>query len=254
MPIIAIFNQKHGVGKTTTCLNVAAVLSQLGKDPLIIDLDPKGHLTLSCGQKDVAAEHSIVAYFKGEKPLADLVQMSPSGVRIIASHPELSKIETFGGKDANIATRLATGLIEMGNDEKNIVLLDCCPAMGVLSLNALNAAKGVLLPVSADFLSMQGARRLDSALKVLEKPFHKEFRRRVVVTRFDQRRRLSTGIYEHLQKYFPGEICETRIVENVSLAESPSYGKDILSYAPHSPGARDYRALVAELGRGGFFS
>lgn len=101
--------------------------------------------------------------------------------------------------------------------------------MVVLSLNALNAAKGLLLPVSADFLG--DAHRPDSALKVLEKPFHKEFRRRVVVTRFDQRRRLSTGIYEHLQKYFPGEICQTRIVENVSMAESPSYDKNILPMA-----------------------
>ena len=76
----------------------------------------------------------------------------------------------------------------------------------------------------------------------------------MVVTRFDQRRRLSNGIYENLQKYFPGEVCQTRIIENVSLAESPSHGKDILTYAPGSPGARDYRALVFELGHSGFFS
>jgi chromosome partitioning protein len=142
--------------------------------------------------------------------------------------------------------------VALGQDETP-VLIDCCPMLGVLSLNAVFAADRVLIPVSADFLSLQGAHRLDAALKVLEGPLKRRIERRIVVTRFDGRRRLSHEIYDKLKERFGDAVCDTRITETVGLAESPARGQDIFSFAPHSKGAQDYGALTMELLTKGFF-
>jgi chromosome partitioning protein len=134
------------------------------------------------------------------------------------------------------------------------VLLDCSPAMGVLSLNALVAADRVLLPVSADYLSVEGANRLSAALDVLESRLGKRFVRRIVVTRFDARRRLAFDIHAMLRERFGDQVCDTVIKESVSLAESPMHGQDIFAFARHSQGAADYRALTEELEAGNFFA
>ena len=126
--------------------------------------------------------------------------------------------------------------------------------LGVLTLNALIAANRVLIPVSADFLSLQGVERLDRALNALEIKLKRRIERRVLVTRYDGRRKLSGDIYAELKRRYGDVVCETRIVENVALAESPMHGEDIYAFAPSSPGARDYAALMRELGGSGFFS
>ena len=253
MAVIAVFNQKGGVGKTTTCLNVAASLALLGRNPLAIDLDPQAHLTLASGLKVPSASESIVAFYRGEKPLHELVHHLPSGVRLIPSHPELSKIDALYGKNAAITTRLKQGLEEKLAWEEAPVLIDCCPMLGVLSLNAVFAADRVLVPVSADFLSLQGLYRLDAALRVLEGPLQRKIERKAVLTRFDARRKLSYEVFDRLKDLLGPDLCETRISENVSLAESPAHGKDVFAYAPHSPGARDYGNLTMELLSKGFF-
>jgi chromosome partitioning protein len=253
MSIVAVFNQKGGVGKTTTCLNVAASLAMLGRNPLAIDLDPQSHLTLACGIKGVVPTDSISAFFIENKPLADLVRRLANNMRVIPAHPELAKIDALYGKSTSIAKKLDEGLqVSLAQDETP-VLIDCCPMLGVLSLNAVFAADRVLIPVSADFLSLQGAHRLDVALKVLEGPLKRRIERRIVVTRFDARRRLSHEIYDKLKEHFGDAVCDTRITESVGLAESPARGQDIFSFAPHSKGAQDYGALTMELLTKGFF-
>ena len=253
MTVVAVFNQKGGVGKTTTCLNVTAALAMEQRNPIALDMDPQGHLGLSCGIQDVSQEASMAAFFRQQTPLAKLLRDTPAGWQLIPASLELSKIDALFGGDPKAATLLRQGLAEELALTGAPILIDCCPMFGVLTLNALLAADRVLIPVAADFLSLQGVSRLDAALNVLEKKLGRRFERRILVTRFDSRRKLSYDIYDKIMNRYGKLVCNTRIGENVSLATSPMHGLDIYAYAPHSPGAKDYRRLTHELLRTGFF-
>lgn len=253
MPVVTVFNQKGGVGKTTTCVNLAAGLARLERRPVAIDLDSQAHLTLSCGVRGVAGRDSIAGFFIEQRPLGELLRDGTAGLRVIPSHFELAKVDALFGRDKDIAGRLRTGLGAGLAQDGAPILIDCCPMLGVLTLNAVLAADRILIPVSADHLSLQGVERLEGALRALETKLGRSFPRRVVLTRFDSRRRLSYRIYEVLKRRFGEALCQTRITENVSLAESPGRGQDVFAYAPHSQGAKDYRALTEELAQEGFF-
>ncbi len=254
MAVIAVFNQKGGVGKTTTCLNLTSALAMMQRHPIAIDMDPQGHLSLACGLKDASApDAGILAFFKHQTPLAKLLRETSASWQIISSSLGLSKVDALYGSDPRAATLLKQGLHEDLALTGEPVLIDCCPMLGVLTLNALLAADRVLIPVSADFLSLQGVHRLDSALNVLEIKLKRSFERRIVVTRFDSRRKLSYDIFDKLKDRYGALVCNTRIGESVALAASPMHGKDVFAYAPHSPGAADYRALTVELVNSGFF-
>jgi chromosome partitioning protein len=253
MPVIAVFNQKGGVGKTTTTLNVGAALAKRGRAPLLIDLDPQASLTLAVGLKNITPATSLYAFFHDGQPLGKLALPTRSGAHIVPASLELSKIESFHGGDATISKRLKEGIEREFASGNKLIVIDCCPMLGVLTLNALLAADSVLMPVSADYLSLESAARLSTALGVLEKRYQRRFTRRVLVTRFDARRRLSYDIYRELQGRYGTTLCETVITETVNLAESPMHGKDIFAYAPGSQGAVDYEALTAELEAGKFF-
>jgi chromosome partitioning protein len=254
MAVIAVFNQKGGVGKTTTALNVSAGLAMLKLDPIAIDLDPQGHLTLACGAAAIAPDAGVYGFFERGVPLERVVHRLDSGRRLVPATLDLSKVDALRGGDPCISTRLRDGISAGLGANGAPVIIDCCPMLGVLTLNALIAADRVLIPVAADFLSLQGVDRLDRALNALEIKLKRRIERRVLVTRFDGRRRLSSEIHSELQRRYGDAVCTTRIAENVALAESPMHGKDIYAFAPASPGARDYAALVQELGSSGFFN
>jgi chromosome partitioning protein len=254
MAVIAVFNQKGGVGKTTTALNVSAGLAMLKLDPVAIDLDPQGHLTLASGAATISAQAGIYAFFERGVPLNQVVHRLASGLRLAPATLDLAKVDALSAGNANISTRLREGIRAGFGASTAPVIIDCCPMLGVLTLNALIAADRVLIPVAADFLSLQGVDRLDRALNALEIKLKRRIERRVLVTRYDGRRRLSSDIYAELKQRYGNLLCTTRIVENVALAESPMRSKDIYAYAPASPGARDYAALVQELGSSGFFN
>jgi chromosome partitioning protein len=253
MATIAIFNQKGGVGKTTTCLNLTAGLTRSQRGPVVIDLDPQAHMTLASGIREVKPDESVVAFFKNGTPLDRLVKPTAAGWDIVPATLELAKIDVMLGNDAKAGSLLKNGLAQELALTGAPILIDCCPMLGVLTLNALLAADRVLIPVSADFLSLQGVHRLEVALNVLEGKLKRKIERRVVVTRFDARRKLAFEIFDKVRDRYGDLVCNTRISENVALATSPMHGQDIFTFAPSSPGAADYKALTLELLRTGFF-
>lgn len=247
MAVIAVFNQKGGVGKTTTALNLLAGIAQRGQRPLGIDFDAQAHLSQVFGAQPRLADDSVYGFFVRQRPLADLAVITRSGVMLCPAHLELAKLDSLLGKGTNVITRLRSAM--HGPPRQTMpVVIDCGPLLNVLSLNAIFAADIVIVPVSADFLALQGAQAVERALNALEPVFRRRLPRRYLLTRFDARRKMSGEIAERmLETLRPDEICATRIRENVKLAESPAISLDVFRHAPQSHGARDYAELLDEL-------
>lgn len=247
MSIIAVFNQKGGVGKTTTALNLLAAFARMGRRPTGIDLDPQAHLSRVLGAEPRHAEDTLYGFFMQHRPLGDIAVITRSGVGLVPAHLELAKLDALLGKGVNVVTRLRMAL-RHPDAVTHPVVIDCCPLLNALSLNALFAANLVVVPVSADYLAFESAKQVERALDALEPVFKSRLPRRYVLTRFDGRRKMSDIVAERMQAAFrPDEICVTRIRENVKLAESPAIGLDIFRAAPESRGAHDYAALAEEL-------
>ena len=253
MAVIAVFNQKGGVGKTTTTLNVAASLALLERKPVVIDLDPQAHVSLALGVKHAPADASAAAFFRDKVPLDRIIRRLGNQIRLLPGHPDLSKIDALLGSTPGVASTLKKGLDASLAWEDAPILIDCAPSLGVLSLNALFAADRVLIPVTADFLAIQGLNRLDLALNVLEGPLKRRIPRRVVLTRFDEGKPQCREALASLKSRYGDNLCDTRIPEDSALSESPAHGMDIFAYSSDSPGAHDYRLLTMELLSKGFF-
>ncbi len=254
MAIIAVFNQKGGVGKTTTALNLLAALALRGKRPLGIDLDPQAHLSHVFGAHPKLADDSVYSFFTRQRPLSDVAQITKSGVVLCPAHLELAKLDSMLGKGVNIVTRLRLALRE---DAMAIgpVVIDTSPLFNVLSLNAVFACDLVLVPVSCDFLALRGAREVERALNALEPVFKRRLPRRYLLTRYDARRTMSEEVVAQMATALRAdEICATRIRESVKLAESPAVELDVFRHAPGSFGAQDYEALASELEGAGFIT
>jgi len=253
MTIVTIFNQKGGVGKTTTSLNLAAGLARRGRKVTAIDLDPQAQLSEIYNIQPSRGEETVFGFFQKAIPLATLTQTTESGIGLIPASAELAKVDTLFGKSYNIVNKLNTGIQNEGLAGKGSVLvIDCCPLIGVLSLNALFACDCLIVPLSADHLSLKGALRVEKALKALEHVWKKRLPRRYLLNRFDSRRKMAWEIFRQAEEQFSGEVCQTRIAENVSLAESPALNKDVFTHAPGSRGAQDYEALLEEMLGDGF--
>lgn len=248
MTVIAIFNQKGGVGKTTTALNLAAALAHSCRAIYGIDLDPQAHFSTIAGISVDCGDDTMLSVFQRNRPLRELVCPAAGNFGVIPSHIELAKVDTMFGKGYDVVNRLNASLhAERFAEDGATVVIDCCPMIGVLSLNAIFASECVIVPVSADHLSFKGALQIEKTLKALEPVLKRRVRRRYLLTRFDAGRRVEREVRRMLEEHFGDEVCRTRIAESASLAESPAYNKTIFEYAPNSKGARDYADLLEEL-------
>ena len=253
MTIVSVFNQKGGVGKTTTALNLSAALARRGRNPSGIDLDPQAQFGAIIGIVARSGDESIYSMFQRNRPLRELIKKSASGINIIPSHAELSKVDALFGKGYNAINKLNTSLQAEKSEGLNTPwLIDCCPMVGVLSLNAIFASDGLIVPISADHLSIKGAMQIRKTLNALEKVLKRRVNRRYLLTRFDSRRRMARDVLIMAEREFGADVCRTLISENVNLAESPAVNKTIFEHAPNSRGARDYDALLDELLADGF--
>lgn len=254
MARILVFNQKGGVGKTTTTLNLAALLVHRRKPPLVIDLDPQAHLSAISGVVVRDGCDSLYAFYKDSKQLAQLIHPASAGWTVIPAHLDLSRVDSEFGKGPQVLNRLNAGIVRENLNTDRPILMDACPLLGVLSLNGVFACDRVLVPISADYLAIKGALQVERTLRALERVLKTPPVRRYVITRFDSRRKMSWSVDKQLRERFGTELCETRISENVSLAESPAQNLDVFAYAPNSRGASDYTALLDELEAAGFLN
>lgn len=249
---IAIFNQKGGVGKTTTALNLGAALSRAGTPPLLLDLDPQGHLSSIHGQTPLEANRSLFAFFQDLCSLNELeVDWEHIG-QLIPAHQQLIKVDSIFGKGPAILNKLRSGLEALEDTHPGRpCIIDCCPYIGVLALNAIFACDRLLIPVSTDYLSLQAADHITRTLQVLEPVLKRRVERRYLLTRFDRRRRMSEDVRNKLRERYGDEVLDTVIGENVAVAESPSLNQDVFRHNASSTGAQDYKKLLTELiGRG----
>lgn len=246
--IIAIANQKGGVGKTTTSVNLSACVAAAGKRVLLVDEDPQGNATSGFGVDKKSIENSVYDVMINEMSVKDVIIDSMiDTLKIVPANIELA------GAEIELVTMMAREQVlkkalEEVRDEFDYIFIDCPPSLGLLTLNALNAADTLLVPIQCEYYALEGLSQLMNTVKLVRKSLNPSLDvEGVVLTMFDSRTNLSMQVVEEVKKFFKNKVYNTIIPRSVRLSEAPSYGLPVILYAGKSNGAKAYTALAEEM-------
>ena len=246
--IIALANQKGGVGKTTSTVNLAASLAVLGKKALIVDADPQANASSGLGIDVKNVESTIYeCLIDGIDPRTAILETEIPGLKILPSHIDLVGAEIELLKIENREKVLANVLKPL-RDDYDYIFIDCSPSLGLITVNALTAADNTIIPVQAEYYALEGISKLLNTIKIIKSKLNPSLEiEGFLLTMYDSRLRLSNQVYEELKKHFDTLVFETIIQRNTRLSEAPSYGKPVILYDADSKGAHNYLQLAEEL-------
>lgn len=246
--IISIVNQKGGVGKTTTAVNLGAYLAYLGKHVLLVDTDPQANATSGIGIDHKNLDQGIYEALIGEKDIFDIIKrtvqegyhVAPATASLAGAGIELVHMEDREYRLANILNKV--------KDEYDYIIIDGPPSLGLLTINSLVAADEILIPVQSEYYALEGLGQLLNTISLVQNNLKPELSiMGAIITMFDKRNRLSSSVMNELYQYFPNRLFRSVIPRSVRLAEAPSYGRSILHYDPKSRGGRAYEKLAREV-------
>ncbi|MBP7005898.1 ParA family protein [Patescibacteria group bacterium] len=246
--LISIVNQKGGVGKTTTAVNVGAYLAELGKFVLIVDLDPQANATSGLGIDHRSLERGVYESILSQASMRDVVL--PTGHELLRVAPATTALAGLNIELVDLERReyrLREALLEVRNDY-DFILVDCPPTLGLITLNGLVAGDEILIPVQAEYYALEGLGQLLETVKLVKEGLRPDLGiLGAVITMYDGRTKLSDDVLQELYKYFPNTIFQSVIPRNVRLAEAPSFGRTIAQFDPGSKGAKAYERLAQEI-------
>jgi chromosome partitioning protein len=249
-PVIVFANQKGGVGKTTTTVNTASVLAAVGRRVLLLDLDPQGNATSSLGINKGSLEATCFDVLLAEVPAGDaILPLVRPNLDLLPTTADLAAAEVELASIPNREYRLRSSLSQVRPDY-DLILIDCPPSLGLLTINALTASSHVVIPIQSEFLALEGMSQLITTIDLVKRQLNPDLDLLgVLVTMFDSRTNLSSSVEQEVRRFFPERTFETVIPRSVRLAEAPSFGQSIVEYDSASRGAVAYRSFAVELTR-----
>ena len=245
---IAIFNQKGGVGKTTTNINLAACLAIKGKKILVLDIDPQGNTTSGLGVSKRKLQDTVynILIDKTYDPRRAIIHTSVENLDLIPASVDLAGAEVELVQIEEREKTLKKGLDKV-KDDYDYIFIDCPPSLGLLTINSLTAVDSVLIPIQCEFYALEGVSQLVSTIELVKKSLNPKLEiEGVVLSMFDGRTNLSAAVVQEVKKYFKDKVYSTVIPRNVTLAEAPSYGQPVIKYDPRSRGAEAYVDFAEE--------
>lgn len=255
--VITVSNQKGGVGKTTTTVNLAAALARSGARVLVIDLDPQGNASTALGVEHRAETPSVYDVVVGGSPLVDVVQKSPEFEQLYCVpatiHLAGAEIELVSlvAREQRLRTAL-DAFLAASEDPFHYVFIDCPPSLGLLTINAFVAAREVLIPIQCEYYALEGLSQLLNSIKLIERHLNPQLRvSTILLTMYDSRTNLANQVVGDVRQHFPDQVLDTVIPRSVRISEAPSYGQSVISYDEGSPGSLSYLEAAAEMARRG---
>ena len=256
--VFTVANQKGGVGKTTTTVNLAAALAKSGARVLVIDLDPQGNASTALGVEHRADTISVYDVIIDDAPIEDVIQKSPEFDTLFCVpatiHLAGAEIELVSlvAREQRLRTALERFASESGEEPFHYIFIDCPPSLGLLTINAFVAAREVLIPIQCEYYALEGLSQLLKNIQLIEKHLNPQLvMSTILLTMYDARTNLAQQVAQDVRSHFPNEVLSTIIPRSVRISEAPSYGQSVISYDKNSPGSLSYLEAAAELARRG---